>query len=89
MNSQYANVLLKNLRGGDYHIYPEHIRNIPIPAATTAQQQPIIDLVDEILTKKKQNPSKDTTYLEGKIDKLVYELYDLTDEEIAIVEGRQ
>ena len=88
MNSKYASVLLSNLCGGDYHIYPEHIRNIPIPTATATQQQPIIDLVDEILTKKKQNPSEDTTDLEGKIDKLVYELYGLTDEEIAIVEGR-
>ena len=34
MNSKYASVLLTNLRGGDYHIYPEHIRNIPIPSAT-------------------------------------------------------
>ena len=45
MNSQYASVLLTNLRGGDYHIYPEHIRNIPIPSAP-AQQKPIIALVD-------------------------------------------
>lgn len=34
MNSRYASVLLTNLRGDDYHIYPEHIRNIPIPTAT-------------------------------------------------------
>jgi len=88
MNSKYASILLSNLRGGDYHIYPEHIRNIPIPTATAAQQQPIIDLVDEILTKKKQNPSEDTTYLEGKIDKLVYELYGLTDEEIKVIEEK-
>ena len=33
MNSKYASVLLMNLRGGDYHIYPDHIRNIPIPSA--------------------------------------------------------
>ena len=46
MNSKYASVLLTNLRGGDYHIYPEHIRNIPIPSATPAQQKPIIALVD-------------------------------------------
>ena len=34
MNSKYASVLLTNLRSGDYHSYPEHIRNIPIPSAT-------------------------------------------------------
>jgi hypothetical protein len=36
---------------------------------------------------KKQNPSAITTDLENKIDQLVYQLYELTEEEIAIVEG--
>ena len=31
----------------------------------------------------------DTTALEREIDRLVYELYDLTPEEIAVVEGAQ
>ena len=53
MNSKYASVLLTNLRGVDYHIYPDHIRNIPIPSAIPAQQKPIIDLVDKILAAKK------------------------------------
>jgi len=39
-----------------------------------------------ILTAKKANPQADTTALEAEIDHLVYELYGLTDEEIAIVE---
>ena len=54
MNSKYASVLLTNLRGGDYHIYPEHIRNIPIPSVTLEQQEPIIALVDKILAAKKK-----------------------------------
>lgn len=87
MNSRYADVLLTNLRGGDYHIYPEHIRNIPIAPATKEQQLPIITLVDEILSAKKANPGADTSALEAEIDRLVYDLYGLTEEEIAIVEG--
>ena len=43
-------------------------------------------LADQILTAKKANPQADTTALEAEIDQLVYELYGLTDEEIAIVE---
>jgi len=39
-----------------------------------------------ILTIKKANPQADTTALEAEIDQLVYELYGLTEEEIAIVE---
>ena len=88
MNSKYAPVLLTNLRGGDYHIYPEHIRNIPIPTATPAQQQEIITLVDKILAEKKANSMADTSELEQEINKLVYSLYGLTKEEIIIVERK-
>ena len=88
MNSKYASVLLTNLRGGDYHIYPEHIRNIPIPSATLEQQEPIIALVDKILAEKKANCMADTSELEQEINKLVYSLYGLTTEEIIIVERK-
>jgi hypothetical protein len=36
---------------------------------------------------KKPDPEADTTPLEREIDLLVYELYGLTEDEIAIVEG--
>ena len=88
MNSRYASVLLTNLRGGDYHIYPEHIRNIPIPFASKEQQKPIIDLVDKILAAKRADNTADTSAMEAEIDRLVYSLYGLTEEEIKIVEGR-
>ena len=87
MNSQYASVLLTNLRGGDYHIYPEHIRNIPIPSVTLEQQEPIIALVDKILATKKANPQADTSAEEHKIDLLVYHLYGLTFDEAKIIDA--
>ena len=87
MNSRYASVLLTNLRGGDYHIYPEHIRNIPIPSVIKEQQQLIIDLVDKILATKKGNPQADTSALEHQIDLLVYHLYGLTYEEAQIIDN--
>lgn len=49
MNSKYASVLLTNLRGGDYHIYPEHIRNIPIPNADPESQKQLADFADEMI----------------------------------------
>ena len=42
--------------------------------------------VDKILAAKKQNPEADTTRLEKQIDRMVYAIYGLADEEIAIVE---
>lgn len=86
MNSTYATVLLRDLRGGDYHIYPEHIRNIPIAPATNEQQQPIINLVETILTAKHDNPNADTSLEEHQIDLLVYHLYGLTYDEVLIVD---
>ena len=43
-------------------------------------------LVERIPAAKKRDPGADTTALEREIDQLVYKLYDLTPEEIAIVE---
>ena len=64
------------------------LRKFPIPIATAEQQKPIIELVDKILAAKKADATSDTSELEHKIDVLVYELYGLTEDEIAIVEGK-
>jgi adenine-specific DNA-methyltransferase len=66
-------------------IYEMH--TIPIKKST--DQQPFITLVDQILSAKAQNSKADTSQLEKKIDELVYKLYELTDEEIAIIEGKE
>ena len=87
MNSKYASFLLSCLRGNDYHIYPEHIRNIPVPNASMEEQQPVISLVDKILAAKKENPSADTSAEERQIDLLVYRLYNLTFEEAKIIDN--
>ncbi len=44
-----------------------------------------MDIVDQILTAKQQG--KDTTALETEIDKMVYQLYHLTADEIKIIEN--
>ena len=59
-----------------------------ILSVSLEKQAPIIALVDRILAAKKEDPNADTSALEAEIDQLVYKLYGLTEEEIAIVEGR-
>lgn len=86
MNAKYMDSILSLLRGDDYHIYPEHVRNIPIPDASTKQQKVIIGIVENILTAKEQNPMADTTDLENQIDILVYLLYKLTYDEVRIID---
>jgi len=58
---------------------------LPIPNEFSSIK-PLINSVDKIISLKKQN--KDTADLEIQIDQMVYELYGLSDDEIAIVEGR-
>jgi hypothetical protein len=61
---------------------------IPIPQNITLKKQEIfIKLVKKIFAQKKINPLADTFKLEREIDIFVYELYDLTEEEIKIIEG--
>jgi hypothetical protein len=75
----------------DYFSYTNHItvsgiKQTPIPQATAAQVQEMVMLVEQVIVKKLTNPSGDTSSLEREIDGLVYELYGLTEEEIAMIE---
>jgi type II restriction/modification system DNA methylase subunit YeeA len=57
----------------------------------TSENQPLVAqieaLVDQILARKRGNPNADTRDLEQAIDDIVYRLYDLTPDEIRLVEG--
>jgi len=60
------------------------ILQFPIPAISEELQIPIIELVEKILA----NPDRpDIPALETEIDRLVYALYGLTEDEIAVVVG--
>jgi adenine-specific DNA-methyltransferase len=75
------------LQGNSKEIKKFVMETIPIKEISTEQEQPFIEKVNEILAQKKADPQADTTALEAEIDQMVYELYGLTKEEIAIVEG--
>ena len=62
------------------------VETIPIPRISTAEQSPFIRLVDEILEATSADPVVDTSYLEWDIDRLVYDLYGLTEEEDTAIE---
>ena len=85
INSQYVNSwLAKN--SSNISINIGTVKKIPIPIATSEQQQSIIELVNSLLKVKEANPSADTKSLEDKIDLLVYHLYGLTYDEVLIVD---
>lgn len=58
-----------------------------IPIKVMSDQKPIIALTDQILNAKKISPTANTTAFETEIDRMVYELYGLTEAEIAIIEN--
>ena len=62
------------------------VERIPIPKISAAKQRPSVRLVDEILAAKATDPEADTQPLEWAIDRLVYDLYDLTEEERTAIE---
>ncbi|WP_187925788.1 class I SAM-dependent DNA methyltransferase [Helicobacter pylori] len=70
----------------------DKIERLPIPKITEKNQeltQKITALVDKILQSKEKDPKANTQGLEKEIDALVYRLYNLTDEEIKIIENGQ
>ena len=95
LNSGFFLFAFKNYYAGGHlgskgvRFKSEFMKNFPIPPITDANQ-PIAEQiemqVDKILDAKHTGPEADTSDLENEIDKLVYELYNLTEEEIAIVE---
>lgn len=69
----------------DVNIKPEQLRKIPIKQPDSEKEFELI--IDKIQMAKAANPKADTSALEKQIDEMVYKLYDLTEEEIKIIEG--
>jgi hypothetical protein len=65
----------------------EDLRKFPIKKGSDTVQKSIVNLVEQILLTKKSDSMADTTSLEAEIDRMVYELYGLTEDEIRIIEN--
>jgi len=92
LNSKVLWYFLSNtgyvLRGGYYTFKTDYLKPFPIPESTPEQEKAIEQFVVRILAAKKRDPKTDTTEMEQAIDQLVYALYNLTDAEIALIEGQ-
>ena len=64
------------------------VEQIPVPQISAAQQRPFIQLADTILAAKAADPAEDTSNDEAEIDRLVYGLYGVTEEETIAVQER-
>ncbi|HEC1214706.1 type IIG restriction enzyme/methyltransferase [Campylobacter coli] len=94
LNSKLIAFWLKHkgkIQGNLFKIDKEPLLNIPIVNINSKNEKlanKLISLVDEILKAKEQDKNANTQELENKINSLVYKLYNLTEEEIKIIEGK-
>jgi adenine-specific DNA-methyltransferase len=92
LNSRITHYLMQQIastkQGGFLEYKPVYISQISIPQIIAEAQTPFIEKVNQILTLKKADSKADTSELEAQIDRMVYDLYELTEEEILIVEGK-
>lgn len=98
LNSKLITFYFKNFCGGcilgksGYQYNKHALEKIPIPQITPKNQElahKITDCTKAILEAKEKDPKANTQQLEKEIDALVYQLYNLTDEEIKIIEEGQ
>ncbi|MFM1998115.1 MAG: hypothetical protein RL204_62 [Bacteroidota bacterium] len=88
LNSKLIDFYLKNIastkQNGYFEYKPVYVSQLPI-----ARTNILESIVSEILSLKKEKIKVDTAKLEAEIDQLVYKLYELTQEEVNIVENKE
>jgi hypothetical protein len=76
------------LANGFFRFKPDYIKPFPVPQDIPQKmEEAIVRIVDKILMQKKNNPQADTKNLEKEIDVLIYRLYELTEDEIKVLEN--
>ncbi len=71
---------------GDLIISVQALEPLLVYYPTEKEEKAIVNLVDQILSAKKKNPQADTSELEHQIDMMVYKLYELTYDEVKIID---
>jgi len=91
LNSKAIDFYLKQIastkQNGYFEYKPVYVSQLPICNVNDDQKVLLEELVQKVLSAKAANPQQDTTEWEAEIDALVYELYGLTAEDIAVVES--
>ncbi|EAH9442707.1 class I SAM-dependent DNA methyltransferase [Campylobacter coli] len=95
LNSKLIAFWLKHkgkIQGNLFKIDKEPLLNIPVVNINSKNKKladELINLADEILKAKEQDKNANTQELENKINSLVYKLYNLTEDEIKIIENKE
>ena len=86
LNSKFMDWFFR-ITSTNNHVQGYELRQLPIPAMSDEDRKELNNLATQILAAKDAVPSADTSELEAQIDRLVYAIYGLTAEEIALLEG--
>ena len=73
------------MQGNAFQLDKEPLLEIPIYKPSDKQANEIADLVDKIILLKQHG--EDSSKLEKEIDALVYKLYELTYEEVKVIDS--
>ncbi len=79
----YYKSISVSIRGGHLRFFTDYMKNCPVPNGLEILEE----TVKKLLKSKKKNPITDTTDLENEIDVLVYKLYNLSYEEVLIIDS--
>ncbi len=77
----------KHLAGGYLAVNKNNIEQFPLVQTPKKTQTKIVDLVNKILKLKQNDINANTEKIETEINQLVYKIYELTKEEIKIIEN--
>ena len=86
MSHYFVNNTAKSVRKLFPKLILEDLRKFPIKVIALKEQKTFCDLVDKIIAQKQKG--EDTKANETLIDKMVYELYHITEEEQKLIEGQ-
>ncbi len=89
-NSQYIKYQYNKIVQEAGRVFPQvkltHLKKLPITIPDEKTNKELERLASTIINAKCCNPSADTSALESEIDRLVYQLYGLTEEEVTVIE---
>ncbi len=93
MNSRLCGYFFRKYYSEEDDLFPKikvnELKRLPFKAPTVSQEKEIEKSVDQILCLKRSDPTADTSALEAEIDRIVYALYGLTEEEVAVIENEE
>ncbi|HBN05024.1 MAG TPA: hypothetical protein DD434_04440, partial [Bacteroidales bacterium] len=84
-NSKLIAFWLKNkgkMQGDNYQLDKEPLLQIPIRIGNESQIKSVIEFVEQILSIKQANPNANTITIENEIDKIIYNIYELTEDDV-------